>query len=237
MRSRDYSAIITMPLVGLAGKTPELPSSRMISFTLPCKREGLGVQFPRATRLVVLVDGYPRHDWLRGAVEKRLREEFAKLQVDVNKDKTRIVDLSKGESFGFLGFDFRRIRSRAGRWMPLRTPQLRKRTRLLRSLKEIFQRSRSQPVATVVAKINPILRGWVNYFASGHSSACFSFIRNWVEQKIRRHLARARQRRGFGGSGGVGDGCTRNLNFSMRTRSSTISRSRKRPQHDGLHNP
>ncbi len=151
-----------------------------------------------ADDLVVLVDSHPRHGWLRGAVEKRLREEFAKLQVEVNKDKTRIVDLAKGESFGFLGFDFRRVRSRAGRWMPLRTPQLRKRTRLLRKLREIFQRSRSRPSAEVVGQINPILRGWVNYFAPGHSSVCFSFIRNWVEQKVRRHLARARQRRGFG---------------------------------------
>ena len=50
----------------------------------------------------------------------------------------------------------------------------------------------------MIAKINPILRGWVNYFAHGHSSRCFSGIRDWVEKKIRRHLGRARQRGGFG---------------------------------------
>ena len=38
--------------------------------------------------------------------------------------------------------------------------------------------------------INPILRGWVNYFAVGHSSECFSFIKDWVEKKVRRHIAR-----------------------------------------------
>ena len=32
----------------------------------------------------------------------------------------------------------------------------------------------------------------------GHSSRCFSYIRDWVEKKIRCHLARARQRQGFG---------------------------------------
>jgi hypothetical protein len=31
-------------------------------------------------------------------------------------------------------------------------------------------------VDRVVELINPILRGWVNYFAVGHSSECFSFI-------------------------------------------------------------
>ena len=50
----------------------------------------------------------------------------------------------------------------------------------------------------MIAKINPILRGWVRYFATGHSSQRFSYIRSWVEMKIRRHLARARQRHGFG---------------------------------------
>ena len=50
----------------------------------------------------------------------------------------------------------------------------------------------------VVEIINPILRGWVNYFAIGHSSRCFQFVKRWVELKIRRHLMRARKRRGFG---------------------------------------
>jgi len=50
----------------------------------------------------------------------------------------------------------------------------------------------------VVALINPILRGWVNYFAVGHSSRCFGFVRDWVEKKIRRHLMRARGHRCFG---------------------------------------
>ncbi len=151
-----------------------------------------------ADDLVVLVDAHPRHAWLRRALARRLREEFAKLQVEVNEDKTRTVELSKGESFGFLGFEFHRVRSRAGRWMPLRLPQRKKRTQLQRTLKAIFQRSRSRPVGEVIAKINPILRGWVRYFAIGHSSRCFSYVRYWVEKKIRSHLARTRQRRGFG---------------------------------------
>ena len=151
-----------------------------------------------ADDLVILVDSHPRQQWLRQAVEKRLREELAKLQVEVNEEKSRTVDLQRGESFGFLGFEFRRVRSRRGRWMPLLLPKGKKRTALLGKLKEIFRASRSQPVGGVIEKINPILRGWVKYFAIGHSSRCFSFIRNWVEMKIRRHLARACQRQGFG---------------------------------------
>ena len=50
----------------------------------------------------------------------------------------------------------------------------------------------------MIELINPILRGWVNYFAVGHSSRCFSFVKDWVEKKVRRHLMRARKRKGFG---------------------------------------
>jgi RNA-directed DNA polymerase len=157
------------------------------------------VEYARfADDLVILVDSHARQQWLRQAVEKRLREELAKLQVEVNEEKSRKVDLERGESFGFLGFEFRRVRSRRGRWMPLRLPKGKKRAALLGKLKEIFRASRSQPVGRVIEKINPILRGWVKYFAIGHSSRCFSYIRYWVEKKIRRHLARACQRQGFG---------------------------------------
>src|SRR4051795_2251457 len=157
------------------------------------------VEYARfADDLVILVDSHQRQQWLRQAVEKRLREEFAKLEGEVHQEKSRKVDLERGESFGFLGFDFRRVRTLRGRWMPLLLPKGKKRTALLSKLKEVFRASRSQPVSGVIEKINPILRGWVQYFAVGHSSRCFAFIRQWVERKIRRHLARACQRRGFG---------------------------------------
>jgi RNA-directed DNA polymerase len=157
------------------------------------------VEYARfADDLVILVDSHPRQQWLRQAIEKRLREELAKLEVEVNEEKSRRVNLTQGGSFGFLGFEFRRVLTRRGRWMPLLIPKHKKRTALLRQLKEVFRHSRSQPVNRIIEQINPILRGWVNYFAVGHSSRCFSFIRSWVEKKIRRHLARACQRHGFG---------------------------------------
>ena len=157
------------------------------------------IQYARfADDLVILVEGHPDHDWLVKAVIKRLREELEKLRVEINEEKSRIVDLRKGESFGFLGFEFRRVRSKKGSWRPQYTPKMKNRTALMGKLRDIFRRFQSQPVGRVVELINPILRGWVNYFAVGHSSQCFSFIKDWVEKKIRRHMMRARNRRGFG---------------------------------------
>src|SRR5713226_6533364 len=51
------------------------------------------------------------------------------------------------------------------------------RTALLRKLKDIFRRFVSRPVDRVVELINPILRGWVNYFAIGNASRCFGFVK------------------------------------------------------------
>jgi RNA-directed DNA polymerase len=147
---------------------------------------------------VILINAHPRNSWLLKAVDKRLREELAKLHIQINEEKSRTVDLARGESFGFLGFDFRRVRSLQGKWRAQYTPKLKKRTALLQQLREVFGRYRSQPVNGVVEIINPILRGWVNYFAIGHSSRCFKFVKRWVELKVRRHMMRAQNRRGFG---------------------------------------
>ena len=157
------------------------------------------VEYARfADDIVILVDAYRQHDWPIGALVKRLREELARLHVVLNDSKSRVVDLARGDAFGFLGFDFRRARSRSGKWRANYAPRLKNRTALLRRLKELFRRYQSQPVGRVIELINPILRGWVTYFAVGHSARCFRYVQDWVAKKVRRHLMRARQRRGFG---------------------------------------
>jgi RNA-directed DNA polymerase len=157
------------------------------------------MQYARyADDLGILVDGHPRQAWLLRAVNRRLREELAKLDLRLNEAKSRVVDLRKGEAFGFLGFTIRRVQSRRGKWWPMTVPAVKQRTVLLGRLREEFRRGDSQPVGRVIAKINPILRGWVNYFRIGNAARCFEFVKDWVERKVQRHLMRARNRRGFG---------------------------------------
>jgi len=157
------------------------------------------VEYARyADDLVILVNGHWRNAWLLKAVDRRLREELAKLDLRLNEEKSRVVDLTKGEAFGFLGFTIRRVRFRRGKWWAKATPAVKQRTALLRKLKEEFRRLDSQPVGRVIAVINPILRGWVNYFRVGNAARCFGFVRDWIEKKVRRHLMRARSRPGFG---------------------------------------
>ena len=174
---------------------------RMLEKAIATTRQGqyTYVQYARfADDLVILIDSHPRHDWLVKAVERRLREELAKLRVEINEDKSRMVDLAKGGSFTFLGFEYRRIRSRKRVWRPYYAPKLKKRTALFVKLREIFRQNVSQPVGKVIEMIQPVLRGWVNYFRIGDSNRCFSMVKRWVEKKIRRHLMRARGRKGMG---------------------------------------
>jgi RNA-directed DNA polymerase len=148
---------------------------------------------------VILIDGFRRHAKLQNTVEKRLREELAKLRLTVNEEKSKVVDLTnRDNSFQFLGFEFRKMKTMSGKDGVRLTPKKKASINLRRKLKEIFEAKRGRPISVIVNEINPILQGWVNYFRIGNSSRCFKNIEDWVQKRIRRHLYKARQRTGFG---------------------------------------
>lgn len=151
-----------------------------------------------ADDLVVLIDKHPRWNHLVTAVEKRLREELEKVDVEINHEKTKIANLEEGEAFSFLGFDICERKNWKGKRVALSTPKEKAKATLKLKIKEIFKDNKSQPIIKVIEKINPILRGWTNYFRVGNSAKCFGYIRDWVERKIRRHMMRSRKRKGFG---------------------------------------
>src|SRR5256886_6671311 len=94
---------------------------RMLERAREVTRKGkyIYIEYARfADDLVILIDAYKRHDWLVGAVAKRLREEFDKLRVEINDEKSRRVDLERGECFGVLGFEFRYLRGLSGAMRP-----------------------------------------------------------------------------------------------------------------------
>ena len=174
---------------------------RMLEKAVETTRRGksTSVQYARfADDMVILIDAERRSDWLVKAVNRRLRQELAKLRVVVNEDKSRMVDLKQGDSFTFLGFEYRRILSLKRKWRPYYAPKLKKRTALFETLREVFRQHVSWPVKKVIERINPILRGWVNYFRVGHAGRCFAMVKHWVEKKVRRHLVRAREGKGHG---------------------------------------
>jgi hypothetical protein len=77
-----------------------------------------------ADDIVITVSG---HHSKRGWAERallRLQEQLAPLGVEMNKEKTKVVDTLRGDAFGFLGFDLRRVRKSNGNGYFLRmTPK------------------------------------------------------------------------------------------------------------------
>lgn len=120
------------------------------------------------------------------------------MDVEINQEKTKMANLEEGEAFSFLGFDFCKRKNWKGKEVIVCTPRGKAKATLKLKIREIFKHSKSHPVGWVIEQINPILRGWTNYFRVGNSAKCFGELRYWVEKKIRRHLMRSRQRKGFG---------------------------------------
>src|SRR6266581_667241 len=67
-----------------------------------------------ADDVVITVDGHhSKRGWAERAFQ-RLQEQLAPIGIELNKEKTKMVDLMKGDAFGFLGFDLRRVRKNKG---------------------------------------------------------------------------------------------------------------------------
>ena len=109
------------------------------------------------------------------------------------------MDLAKGDAFGFLGFEFRRVRCAFGQMAGALCPAPEEANGALAAVERAVPAVSLAACRTGDQLLNPILRGWVTYFAIGHSTRCFGLpVRDWVEKKVRRHLMRARKRQGFG---------------------------------------
>ena len=130
----------------------------------------------------------------------RIRCEADAIGVSLNTEKTRIVTITDDHAvFAFLGFEFRWVPStKTGRWYPCTTPRPKKITAVLQKVRDTLREHRHLSVQAAVAQVNPILRGWVNYFKVGNSSQAFNKVKHHVERKVRRFAAKQRKRKGFG---------------------------------------
>ena len=149
-----------------------------------------------ADDIVITVSGHStKRGWAERALQ-RLQEQLVPLGVELNQEKTKVVDLLKGEAFGFLGFDLRRVRKRKEEGhLILMTPKKKARKAIKATIRELIRRGGATPAKMLVAQINAALAGWVQYFRVGNSSRAFSEVRDYLEMKIRTLLTRRRRRR------------------------------------------
>jgi hypothetical protein len=63
---------------------------------------------------------------------------------------------------------------------------------------DLTRYERTAPLEEVIQDINPVIRGWVNYFRIGHSKVAFSSVRYYTVRKVLRYIRRKQLKRGFG---------------------------------------
>lgn len=151
-----------------------------------------------ADDMVILIHGHPNENWLVEKVQRRLKEELDKLQVQMNEEKTKVVDLKSGSSFSFLGFDFRLNKNREGKTYVSKTPRKKKCIEIGKRVKAVLKTKQNKPLREVIDSVNEVIRGWVNYFRIGNSSSTFNKVRHDIEKKVRRFVMKRKKLKGFG---------------------------------------
>ena len=132
-----------------------------------------------------------------------VREILAGLGLQLHPDKTRVVDLREGrEGFDFLGCHFHARMSgrlweqkRIVRYYLHRWPSQRAMKRLREKVKARTGRNRvGTDVRLVIGELNPLLRGWGNYFRTGNSATKFQQVDDYVVFRLHRLMVKKRGR-------------------------------------------
>ena len=128
------------------------------------------------------------------AALERIREWMRGAELTLHPEKTRIEDMGReGASFEFQGYRFKRGRN--GKRLKLVRDKSKQKLRA--TLRRPTKRSNGHSMETIVGKINPILRGWFNYFQHAHANEMTS-MDGWVRMRLRSIL---RKRDGGSGKG------------------------------------
>jgi group II intron reverse transcriptase/maturase len=119
------------------------------------------------------------------------------LGLEAHPEKTRLVALEGGKgSFEFLGCRLKKYRSvrYPGRMFLQRWPSPRSMKRVRVRIRELTDARHSgvKDVQVLIARLNPVLRGWGNYFRTGNASLKFNQIDHYVRQRLGLFLARRR---------------------------------------------
>jgi hypothetical protein len=126
--------------------------------------------------------------------EQRIRLILERLGLELHPDKTRRVELFDGkEGFDFLGCHLRKrmsgvIWEKQHRrvYYLQRWPSPRAMKRIRQRVKDLTRRSRCHAdLREVIAHLNPVLRGWGNYFRTGNAARQFIQIDDYTQQRLR----------------------------------------------------
>ena len=166
----------------------------------------LGTLVRYADDFVVMCDTKPAVE----EAQHRVSTVLTRLGLELHPEKTRLIDLSRGrEGFDFLGCHLHKrlsgpIWERTHRrvYYLQRWPSRRAMRRVRARVRALTTRSRChEDLRRVIADVNPVLRGWAQYFRTGNAAIKFVHIDRYVEDRLhalRRTRAGSRGRLRYG---------------------------------------
>jgi len=154
--------------------------------------------------------------------ERRVRMILQRLKLELHPEKTRQVDLSRGrQGFDFLGCHMhkrlsKRIWQEQGKRLYFlnRWPSQRSMKRVRQRVHELTDRRwlGAKDVRVIIERLNPVLRGWGNYFSSGNAGRKFKQVDDHVQRRLFRFMAR---RKGRNLRAGVADAWTSEFFYDL----------------------
>ena len=158
--------------------------------------ESRGVRLPPATHLVILCrtesDAKQAYTWLQRTAQA--------LHLKVHPDKSRVLHVGDGaEGFDFLGFHHRMVRSwKTGRLFCHRWPSRRAMASVRAKVKKITAPPDrlKWPMDALIKELNPVLRGWGNYFRWGNSTRKFTQVDSYVRERLALYDSKKRGKSG-----------------------------------------
>jgi RNA-directed DNA polymerase len=124
------------------------------------------------------------------------KQEIERLGLELNEAKTRVVDAREG--FDFLGMRFRYERSRRGKMNCYKWPTPKAVSRVKEKVRRAIGRRGNWELTEAIRRVNPIVRGWGNYFRYGNSSEQFDKVDRYVRWRLcwRYYVEHGKRRRG-----------------------------------------
>lgn len=129
---------------------------------------------------------------------EHLKRMMTKLKLMLNPQKTKVVDMNK-ESFDFLGFRYQKFgKTKCGRKLPYMMPSKKAMKKVKDAIRIITcRKSAYEGLEQKVEKLNPLIRGWRNYFQHGNSTKRFKQLDEYVWMKLWRRVYYRRKQKKY----------------------------------------
>lgn len=112
-----------------------------------------------------------------------IKQWLSQRGLEISAEKTRVVSIADG--FNFLGFNLRQYGGKL-----LIKPQKEKVLAFCKKIKETLSNMKTRTQEDVIKELNPLLRGFANYYRGAVSKETFSYIRNRVKVYLWRWATR-----------------------------------------------